>query len=187
MQADLLLDPTLSDVDGNVEDRRGTKSAFNGPPPIIMALETEEEEQQVVCDWIRERVQEGMLPEEIAVFVRSTTELARAKAAVEQTKLPYKVLDENAASTTGLVSISTMHNAKGLEYKAVAVMACDTEVIPLQQRIETVTDPTDLDEVLNTERHLLYVACTRARDYLLVTSGGEASEFLEDLKIEHKV
>ncbi len=48
--------------------------------------------------------------------------------------------------------------------------ACDDEVIPLQERIETVTDDTDLEEVYNTERHLLYVACTRARDHLLVTS-----------------
>ena len=32
-------------------------------------------------------------------------------------------------------------------------------------------------------RHLLYVACTRARDYLLVSSGDIPSEFLEDLRI----
>ena len=31
-----------------------------------------------------------------------------------------------------------MHLAKGLEFRAVAVMACDDEVIPLQERIETV-------------------------------------------------
>jgi hypothetical protein len=31
----------------------------------------------------------------------------------------------------------------------------------LQERIETVTEESDLDEVDNTERHLLYVACTR--------------------------
>ena len=74
-----------------------------------------------------------------------------------------------------------MHLAKGLEFGAVAVMACDDEVIPLQERIEGVTDDSDLEEVYNTERNLLYVACTRARDHLLVTSGGAASEFLEDL------
>jgi superfamily I DNA/RNA helicase len=74
-----------------------------------------------------------------------------------------------------------MHLAKGLEFRAVVVMACDDEVIPLQSRIEAVSDDADLEEVYNTERHLLYVACTRARDYLLVTSTDPASEFLEDL------
>jgi hypothetical protein len=42
-------------------------------------------------------------------------------------------------------------------------------------------DDSDLDEVVATERHLLYVACTRARDHLLITSGNTCSEFVEDL------
>ncbi len=74
-----------------------------------------------------------------------------------------------------------MHRAKGLEFRAVAVMACDDEVVPLQVRIEGVADEADLEDVYNTERHLLYVACTRARDQLLVTGVAPASEFLEDL------
>lgn len=63
-------------------------------------------------------------------------------------------------------------------------MACDDEIIPSQERISAVTDNADLEEVYNTERNLLYVACTRARDCLLVTSVAPASEFLEDLKID---
>ena len=62
-------------------------------------------------------------------------------------------------------------------------MACDEEVIPLQARIETATDPSELEEVYATERHLLYVACTRARDHLLVTGVAPASEFLADMKL----
>ena len=55
--------------------------------------------------------------------------------------------------------------------------------MPLQSRIESVTDESDLEEVYNTERHLLYVACTRARDHLLVTSVKPPSEFLDDLLV----
>ena len=62
-------------------------------------------------------------------------------------------------------------------------MACDDEIIPLQERIETATDTSDLEDVYNTERHLLYVACTRARDHLLVTSVEPASEFLDDFRL----
>ncbi len=75
-----------------------------------------------------------------------------------------------------------MHLAKGLEFRTVVVMARDDEVIPLQQRIQTVADDADLEDVYNTERHLLYVACTRARDHLLVTGVEPASEFLDDLR-----
>jgi superfamily I DNA/RNA helicase len=60
-------------------------------------------------------------------------------------------------------------------------MACDDEVIPLQEWIPTVGDDADLKEVYETERHLLYVACTRARDQLLVTGVAPASEFLDDM------
>lgn len=86
--------------------------------------------------------------------------------------------------TTGHVSIVTMHLAKGLEFRAVAVMACDDEVIPSQARIETVGDDSDLEEVYDTERHLLYVACTRARDHLFVSGVRSASEFLDDIQDE---
>ncbi len=74
-----------------------------------------------------------------------------------------------------------MHLAKVLEFRAVVVMAYDDEVIPLQERIESAADESELKEVYTTERHLLYVACTRARDYLLVTGVIPASEFLDDL------
>jgi superfamily I DNA/RNA helicase len=73
-----------------------------------------------------------------------------------------------------------MHLAKGLEFRAVVVMACDDEIIPLQERMETVGDNADLQEVYDTERHLLYVACTRARDHLLVSGIDPVSEFLDD-------
>ena len=74
-----------------------------------------------------------------------------------------------------------MHLAKGLEFRAVVVACCDADELPLQARIEGVTDDSDLEEVYNSERHLLYVACTRARDRLLVSGVEPASEFLTDL------
>jgi len=95
--------------------------------------------------------------------------------------LPFNLLDRNVDIVSGNVSVGTMHLAKGLEFRAVVVMACDDEVIPSQDRIEAVGDDAELEEVYNTERHLLYVACTRARDHLLVTGVAPASEFLDDL------
>ncbi len=182
MQADLLLAPEVSDVDGNTEERKGTVSVFNGPAPVISVLKNEEEEIDAVSTWLVALNNEGVMPHEMGLFVRSENEIDRARQAVTKTGLPFKVLDEHVETSGGHVSISTMHLAKGLEFRAVAVMACDDEVIPLQERIESVADDTDLEEVYNTERHLLYVACTRARDYLLVTSVEPSSEFLDDLR-----
>jgi len=183
-QADRLLGPELSDVDGNNEERRGTISVFNGPKPNIMSLDTPDEEIKTISQWISQLIDAGVVPHEIAVFVRSVNELNRAKQVLATIEHPYKVLDENVETANGHVSISTMHLAKGLEFRAVAVMACDDEILPSQERIETVTDDNDLEEVYNTERHLLYVACTRARDRLLVTCVNPGSEFIDDLRIQ---
>ena len=181
-QADRLLDPEVSDADGNREERRHTVSVFNGPVPEIRVLSSQEEEIDYVGQWVSERPKDGVAPHECGVFVRSVAELDRARLAVQLAGLPFKVLDEHVETTRGHVSISTMHLAKGLEFRAVVVMACDDEIIPLQERIETVGDDADLQEVYDTERHLLYVACTRVRDHLLVTSVAPASEFLDDLR-----
>ncbi|MBI2800742.1 MAG: UvrD-helicase domain-containing protein [Gammaproteobacteria bacterium] len=183
-QADRLLDHEVSDVDGNTEARRGTVSVFNGPAPAVRMFPTQEEEIGAVGDWIKDCAKRDVAPHEIGVFVRSEKELDRAREAVTLAGLPYKVLDAQVETSHGHVSVSTMHLAKGLEFRAVAVMACDDEIIPLQARIERVTDDSDLEEVYNTERHLLYVACTRARDHLIVTSVEPASEFLDDLRAE---
>ncbi len=180
-QADKLLGPEVVDVDGNVEDRRGTISVFNGPEPDILKCKTQEEEIDAVAKWLAAKSGQGVLAHEAAVFVRSPGEMNRAIMTVEKTGVPYKVLDESVELTNGFLSICTMHLAKGLEFKMVVVMACDDEVIPSQQRIETVIDDSDLDEVYHTERHLLYVACTRARDFLLVSGVVPCSEFLDDL------
>jgi hypothetical protein len=182
MQADRLLGPEVSDVDGNTEERKATVSLFNGPPPLIEVLDSIEEEAETVGRWLKAKIAEGILPHEIAVFVRSSAQFERAQTAVQEAGLVFKMLDENVETTSGKVSIGTMHLAKGMEFRAVAVMACDDEIVPLQERIETVTDDSDLEDVYNTERHLLYVACTRARDQLLVTSVAPASEFLDDLR-----
>ncbi|HCF5259798.1 3'-5' exonuclease [Pseudomonas aeruginosa] len=183
LQADRLLGPTVTDVDGFTEDRSDTVSVFNGPQPTVHVLKTIHDEIESVASWLRARTQAGFLAHEFGVFVRSEAQVDRASQAVSAAGLPYKVLDEHVDTESGYVSIGTMHLAKGLEFRAVVVMACDDEVIPLQERIETVGDDADLQEVYDTERQLLYVACTRARDELVVTSVEPASEFLDDLQM----
>lgn len=82
------------------------------------------------------------------------------------------------------MSIGTMHFAKGLEFRAVVVMACDDELLPLQSRVDEAADESELREVFDTERSLLYVACTRARDRLLLSAVTPVSEFFNDMGIE---
>jgi len=171
-QADRLLGDEVADVDGNVESRAGTISTFKGQPPLVEIHPTEEAELAAIAAWLSARIADGVTPTEMAVFVRSEAQLPRAHAAITA-----------VVTSTGApgITVTTMHQAKGLEFRAVVVAACDDEVLPLQTRIESVTDNADLEDVYETERHLLYVACTRARDWLLVTGVAPGSEFLEDM------
>ena len=152
-------------------------------PPTILTLKSEAEENKAVADWLAEQRQRRRAAprDSVSSFapkLNSTApSLPRKKPGCHS-----RILDEHVETASGHISICTMHLAKGLEFRAVAVMACDDEIIPLQQRIQTVGDDADLQEVYDTERQLLYVACTRARDHLLVTSVEPASEFLDDLR-----
>ena len=115
------------------------------------------------------------------MLVRSPAQAARARAAVKAAGAKGAEHDDVAAGVPVCIAICPMHLAKGLEFRAVAVMACDDDVLPLQERVEAVADEADLLEVYETKRHLLYVACTRARDRLLVSAVSPGSEFLRDV------
>ena len=172
--ADRLLPPAITDMDGIEEGRRGTVSVFDGPVPEVKLFADEEAEGGAVTTWLNACRGEGIEPREIAVLVRGEGQLTRARAAVKAAGLnPH---DEEG------VAIAAMHGAKGLEFRAVCVMACDEDVLPDPARLAAIGDVAELEAAYETERHLLYVACTRARDRLLVCGVTPGSEFLDDLR-----
>jgi superfamily I DNA/RNA helicase len=180
--ADRLLPRIVRDVDGLEEDRSGTVSIFNGPSPVVERLPTAATESKAAARFIADAIAEGLAPSDIGLFVRSREQLPRARAAVKAAGQTAFELSERVEETGQRIAIGLMHLAKGLEFKAVVVMACDEEVLPLQARIEAVADEVELDDVYDTERQLFYVACTRARDRLFVSGVLPASEFLADLE-----
>lgn len=171
--ADRLLPGSISDADGVEEGRRGTVSVFDGPEPSVIMAENEAEEIAAVSDFLRSCTAEGMAGGDLAILVRSEKQFKRARSAALEAGL-YKGDGQS-------ISIVTMHDAKGLEFKAVVVMACDDDVIPDCERISAIGDMAELEAIYDSERHLLYVACTRPRDRLLVTAVRPGSEFLGDI------
>ena len=181
---DKLLPASVRDVDGVEEDRLGTISIFNGPKPKIEIFADSIAEIEKVGLYISEAIDEGIPADEIGIFVRSKDELQRARSTVQRAGQKALEFSDKIEDRTGCISIGTMHLAKGLEFKIVIVMACDDEILPDQDRIETVADEIELNEVYETERYLFYVACTRAREKLLITGVTPASEFFEYIEEE---
>ncbi len=180
--ADRLLPGVIRDMDGREEARRGTISVFDGPAPEIVRAADQHAETAAAIAFIAAARAGGIDAEEIGAFVRSRAQLDRARRAVEGAGLVPVESNDAGAGKEGHVLIGPFPLAKGLEFKAVLVLACDDQVLPLQQRIADATDEADLDEIYETERQLFYVACTRARDRLLVTGVQPVSEFLDDLE-----
>jgi hypothetical protein len=170
--ADKLLPSVLRDVDGIEDERRGTVSVFDGPKPIIEIHATEDLEIASVRSFVDAAISDGVLPSEIGIFVRTPALVDRARATIQ------------ALSDSDAITVNIMHLAKGLEFRAVVVMACDEGILPLDSRLEDAADEAEMDGIYETERYLLYVACTRARDRLLVSGVAPGSEYLTDLAVD---
>lgn len=179
--ADRLLPKTIRDVDGLEDDRRGAVSVFEGLEPTVVIAADETAERDAAAAFIRQSLEDGIPPDQIAIFVRSIAQLSRARAIAEAAALPYRTVSSGKLSDDAVALVGVMHLAKGLEFRAVLVVACDEGVLPLAARVADVADEFELDEVIATERQLLYVAATRARDRLFVSGIAPGSELIEDL------
>ena len=127
-----------------------------------------------------ERMLATLLRWEITVNGTSV-QLDRARAAVAAAGQEACELGASWQTKDGCVTLSTMHLMKGLESQAVVVMAVDEDVIPDPDRIDGMADLSQLPDLYEPERHLPYVACTRARDRLLITCAGEPNKFIGDI------
>lgn len=170
--ADRLLPAVLRDTDGLEDERRGIVSVFEGPAPEVKSLASVAIEAETVRNTVKAWLEEGIAPCEIGLFVRTTQLVARARAAIA-----------GLAGTDEMVTVP-MSSAKGLEFRAVIVMACDQGVLPLDERVADAADEAELDDIFETERRLLYVACTRAREHLLLTGVTPSSEYLADFMLQ---
>ncbi len=168
--ADRLLPTVLRDSDGLDDERRGIVSVFDGPQPEVKSVPTIAAEADVVRSAVAAWLGEGISANEIGLFVRTPQLVARARAAIDG-------LADAASMVTAPMSL-----AKGLEFRAVVVMACDEGILPLDERVADAADEAELDDIYETERRLLYVACTRAREHLLLTGISPVSEYLADLQ-----
>jgi superfamily I DNA/RNA helicase len=186
--ADALLPPQLHGPDGTAEWRKDTVSVFSGPKPILREFATTDEECRAVADWIGERLASGVAAAEIAVLVRCEDDLVRAHAAVTGAgREPVAITEAIAAilngNASGSVAAGLLEQARGFEFKAVIVMACDAKTLPLEARLIAAADDDERVDVNLAERRLLYVGCTRAREHLLVSGVEPTSPFLKLFEI----
>jgi superfamily I DNA/RNA helicase len=153
----------VTDGDGQSEDHR-TRSVLSGPPPEVQGYRSPAAEQEALAAWLRARQEEGIALHEIGIFARTGKLLTeRVTPALRAAGLPSQDLESDRVPEEGRVAVGTMHGSKGLEFRAVALVGCDRNQLPLRSVASRIRDSADREEFVEHERHLLYVACPRAR------------------------
>ena len=169
-ESDKLLPVSITESDGNEERRDGVISLFQGEQPSINIFDDINDEIENVVSWLKKRISSEANPDEIAILFRSVFELDRAKKCINK----MGTIGEN-------IHLLTMHDAKGLEFKSVAIIGCEEGILPSEARLIKARDEAEIDEIMATERHLFYVAFSRAREHVWVSCAGQPSEYIMDL------
>ena len=147
------------------QDFRPQFSNRQGSKPAIVKCETTDKESQFLQTEIKYLLQfEGCDPSNICIMARSPAYREMAYAALQASEIPavlYNVDNPMSFPDLKAVRISSLHSAKGHEYKAVFIIGCVDGVIPLR----SASSSEDVAE----ERAVLYVGMTRARDILYLS------------------
>lgn len=176
MARGVLTGEAVDDLDGGTEDEVGYRSAFDGPAPLLERFVTPAEEAGHVAEVVRAWLGAGVSPSAIGIVGRTRAILKPAQDALTREGIAWADLDEESPAG---VRVATMHSAKGLEFARLAVVGVNADAVPLPIAVT----PAAEDEMQHgydvlRERCLLYVACTRARDELIVTGSGPPSALL---------
>lgn len=177
--ADRILPEDEIPFEGDPEERSSV-SLLSGPEPEVKLFETVEEEVEAVSAWILALKDQGVGPQEIALFGRSISVLKdRALPAIKMAGEEGVRISPSDDADTSHINYGTFHSAKGLEFRAVALLGCEKGKLPHKRLIGKMQSEGAREEMRARERHLFYVGCTRPREHLLVTGVGEMTEFLE--------
>ncbi|WGS18959.1 UvrD-helicase domain-containing protein [Bradyrhizobium sp. ISRA463] len=128
--SDRLLPARLTEVDGEAEER-GVVSLLSGPKPDLKGSTDLAGEVQILANWLSGLRERGIAPSEIAIFARTRRVLQeRAAPALKRADMSSIWLVPDKTHEGGNVVLGTLHSAKGLEFRAVAIVACDDPKCP---------------------------------------------------------
>lgn len=175
----LLTGETFDDLDADVDPVAGYHSSFRGPVPEQERFTLASQEATWIANRIQEWIEEGT-PMSIGVVTPFRNHLGPIRDALTERGISHTNVPDDTdhdSQPPAQVVLSTMHSAKGLEFTRMVVAAVNDDAIPARVTPEA-ADPVQHAADMLRERCLLYVACTRARDHLAVTSSGTPSRLL---------
>lgn len=174
----LLRGEPIDDMEGGLDSIAGCKSYVHGQPPVLSGHPSAEAEAALIATTVQDWIDSGVAPSEIGIAVRAKWAASKIESALRKARIDCVDLAK-ATDDDDAVRVGTMHRMKGLEFRCMCVAGVSAKLVPAANAITPVEDDKQTHQQdLERERCLLFVACTRAREELLVTWHGEPSPFL---------
>lgn len=147
-------------------------SLRSGDDAVVKRFSSSSEEAEWVKENIYDLKKKGV--SRIAVLGRSRNSVENVQSQLTQDGIEYEFIEStNPVPDDDVVSVCTMHSSKGLEFEAVFVVGLDYGMDGLPAKREIRDNKKLLEDHQRRERHLLYVATSRARDQLFLSGCGE--------------
>ncbi len=173
----LLEDIAVDDLDGGIDTNSKYKSLFHGQPPQVKTFKTFKQEVAAIKAFAKaDDISQTCLVARTNPLVAQYEEALEA-AGIETHRL--KRSEAENATAPGL-RIATMHRVKGLEFDRLIVAGANKGIVPLNVGDMKSDDDAVREEAEQRERALFYVAVTRARRDVLITSHGKPSPWLKE-------
>ncbi len=150
---------------------------MHGGPPRIERCGSFAKEVQTIAECVKAAED----PKSTCLVTRTHKDLDLYNAALEELGIAtYRIRRSRAENRDepGL-RLATMHRVKGLEFDRMIIAGVDEGKVPLLVGDALSDDRGVRDEAERRERALFYVASTRARRELLITSGNKPSPWLD--------
>ena len=136
---------------------------FEGEKVKYLHCENDEEEAATIATFIQQSIDQGdWQPSDFAVLYRTNKQAHVFKTALSDLGIQYHIVGDSSEMPATGVSIMTIHKSKGLEFPNVFVTGICKDLLPHYYN----RDERDWAE----ELRLLYVAMTRAKNWLCLSS-----------------
>jgi len=168
---------SFDDLDGSEDPLERCQSSTSGPAPQVLNFQTADEEKAAVLKILNDFKDDNVELSDVCIVARKNDILDGFEEFLRECEAPtYRIKEKDDRRVKGL-RLATMHRVKGIEFDYVLVVSANAEVLPLKMLVE---HENEIDRRLaeKKERALFYVALTRARKRVYVTSFGKPSEFV---------
>ena len=184
--ASRLLDQcSIDDLDGGSDSNRGVHSVAHGPEPRLELFDTRDAQAAWLAEFLKEALKRGESLRGTCVVARTRAERNVIADALKDADLPVEMLEADSPdeSSSG-VRLATMHRVKGLEFDCMVIASVNEAFVPLATTVPEDDGPARTAAEI-AERALLYVAATRAKKELVLSSYGVPSSFLSQASRVH--